>query len=254
MISIYEIMFSTGDVIAIVVSIIAFVGVIISTIITNITTKRISKSNEELQYILNQRNIDANLVASARIEWIQKVRNTTAELISQYFLIINTLDKGVLTEALLKAKEKTELLILYFGPEDEKEEDINLYNNENNSGKNRYIVEFLVELYSKTDIYYKDVMSDKLIRLETIRKRRLENLSDHLIDWDYEEIETDEGEIIHNRIPILEEEYGEEINKLDEKIRLLEERTKNIEKDLVNLRDIIRIYLKLEWNISKQGR
>lgn len=253
-ISIFNIMFSTGDVIAIIVAIIAFVGVIISTIYTNYTTRKISKDNERQLYELNQKNIDANLVANARIEWIQNVRRTTAELIAQYFSIINTLDKEILTDAVLKANEKTQLLILYFGPEDNKEEDIDLYNEKDNATKNKYIVDFLNELSDKTDIYYSNVMIDKLIKLKDVKNRRLENLSEHVIDWDYEEIITDEGETFLNQTPILEDEYDASLNILDEEIERIAELTNNIQQDLINLQNIIRIYLKIEWNIAKRGK
>lgn len=253
-ISIFNIMFSTGDVIAIVVSIIAFAGVLISTIYTSYTTRKISKDNEKQLYELNQKNIDANLVASARIEWIQKVRGTTAELIAQYFSIINTLDKEILTDAVLKANEKTQLLILYFGPEDKKKENIDLYNENDNSGKNIHIVKFLNDLSNKTDTYYKNVMIDKLIKLEDVRNRRLENLSEHVVDWEYEEVITDESEIFQSQIPILEDEYDSSINILDEEIKKIADLTNNIQQDLISLQTIIRIYLKLEWNISKQGK
>lgn len=250
MISIFGSMFTTGDIIAIAVAIIALIGIIL----TNRETKKINTSNENFNEKWNQKNIDATLVASARIEWVQNVRRTTAELIAQYFSIINTIDKEILTEAVLKANEKTELLILYFGPEDEKEENIDIYNEKDNSGKNRYIVDFLKELSDNTDIYYRNVMSDKLIKLEDIRRRRLKTLSEHVIDWEYEEVETDEGELIQNQIPILEEDYSNSINRLDEEIEKLGKFTNDIQQDLVNLRDIMRTYLKLEWNIAKQGK
>ena len=163
-ISIFGIMFTMGDLIAIFVVFIAFGGVIISTIYTNNTTKKISKSNEEQQYKLNQKNIDANLIANARIEWIQSVRKTTSELLALLFEILNTTDKDCLLEPVLKAQEKIELLILYFGHEsteekfkddafynkvekmDGKSKDDILYKISDNSNKNILIVEFLSEL------------------------------------------------------------------------------------------------------------
>lgn len=243
---------TTGDVIAIVVAIIALTGVIISTVYTNYTTNKINKSNEKQQSDLQQKNIDANLVANARIEWIQNVRRTTAELISQYFLIINTVDEEILTEALLKTKEKTELLILYFGPDTKKEK--NIYNEKDNSGKNENIVNFLMMLANKTDLYYKDAVSDKLIKLENVRKRRLESLSEYVIGWEYEEVELDNGRVYQNPIPKIEETEKESLKELDEQIEKLKNITEDIREDLTILRNIIRIYLKIEWNISKLGK
>ena len=102
---------SVGDIIAIAVAMISVVGVVITTIMTNRTTKkineeniklqdRLNKENSELQERLNrensklqekwnQKNIDANLIAQARIEWIQNVRKTTSELLVHYFAMLN---------------------------------------------------------------------------------------------------------------------------------------------------------------------
>lgn len=66
----------------------------------------------------NQKQLDADLKAKARIEWIQKVRETTAELITAYYSVLNTMNS---TEEIhskyIIAREKSELLILFFGPE-----------------------------------------------------------------------------------------------------------------------------------------
>lgn len=58
--------------------------------------------------------------ANARIEWIQKVRNVTAELISTYYSALNEDDSGEMTKIMISAREKIELLILYFGPKTKK--------------------------------------------------------------------------------------------------------------------------------------
>ena len=91
---------SMGDIIAIIVAIISLLGVIVSTLLTNRTTKKISESNEKLQEKWNQKNIDASLTASARIEWIQNVRNTTADLMRYYYDILNATDSEEIEKAL----------------------------------------------------------------------------------------------------------------------------------------------------------
>ena len=57
-----EMLLSMGNIIAIIVAVISLTGVIISTVWTNRTTKKINKDNAELQEKWNQKNIDANLV------------------------------------------------------------------------------------------------------------------------------------------------------------------------------------------------
>ena len=106
---------NTGDVIAIIVAVISLIGVVISTLMTNRTTKKINKENSRLQEKWNQKNIDANLIAQARIEWIQNVRKTTSELLVHYFSMINLRNLENIDQELLDSQEKNELLILYFG-------------------------------------------------------------------------------------------------------------------------------------------
>ena len=67
---------STGNDTEIIVGVLTLIGVIISAFITNYTMVKTSRSNEQLKERWNQKNIDASLIASARIEWIQKVRDT----------------------------------------------------------------------------------------------------------------------------------------------------------------------------------
>lgn len=52
----------------------------------------------------NQKNIDASLKLSARIEWIQKVRNTTADLLSSYSDILNTTEPQKIDDALVNSQ------------------------------------------------------------------------------------------------------------------------------------------------------
>lgn len=142
---------SMGDIIAIIVAIISLLGVIVSTLLTNRTTKKISESNEKLQEKWNQKNIDASLTASARIEWIQNVRNTTADLMRYYYDILNATDSEEIEKALIDSQQKTELLALYFGPEtclsnpSTKDKNI-LLNTTDNTGKNDMLVSFITDL------------------------------------------------------------------------------------------------------------
>ncbi len=64
----------------------------------------------------NNKNIKANLVSKARIEWIQNVRNETSELIALYYSLFSIADFNSTQEIMIRAKEKSERLILYFGP------------------------------------------------------------------------------------------------------------------------------------------
>ena len=67
-------------------ALIAIVGIVISvlgsTAGTYIINKKLNKANNEVQKEIANRNIDANLVAKARLKWIEEVRKLTTELIS----------------------------------------------------------------------------------------------------------------------------------------------------------------------------
>lgn len=86
---------------------------------TNRTSKKMSQSNEAFQEKWNQKQIDASLIANARIEWIQTVRKITADLLAQYFAMLSTTERDAIERAYSISLEKTELLILFFGHEDQ---------------------------------------------------------------------------------------------------------------------------------------
>ena len=103
-----ESFWTSGNIIAIFVALISILGSIFVAWRSEKNSKEISKSNNEtqrkindenlalkekwnietlqFQQKINQSNIDANLIATARIDWIQNVRKITAELIT---LILN---------------------------------------------------------------------------------------------------------------------------------------------------------------------
>ncbi|NSV25970.1 hypothetical protein HRH32_13450, partial [Enterococcus faecalis] len=73
---------------------------------------RQTKKNEELQKEITQKQIDANLKAKARIEWISGVRDKTSELVS--LLLSLQKEKTVFYEQWLEIEKVSELLKLYF--------------------------------------------------------------------------------------------------------------------------------------------
>lgn len=246
---------SMGDIIAIVVSVVSLVGVIVSTILTNKTTKKINSDNATLQEKWNQKNIDASLIANARIEWIQKVRNTTAELIALYFEALNVVDKNILLETVIKAQEKTELLILFFGHEEKgiNIATVDMCKTENNDNKNIQIVKFLCSLSKKLYRYYESVKTNELDTLRRSRNNRLNEMQDHILDYEYEEYTDEYGCTNATQVPIVDEEYQESLDSIEVQINNLVQVSTDINNDILYLRDIIRTYLKIEWNKAKTG-
>lgn len=249
---------NTGDIIAIVVSIVSLIGVLVSTYWTNKTTKKINKSNNEIQEKWNQKNIDANLIASARIEWIQKVRNLSAELLSLYFLMFNSKEADKIQAAFNHSIEKTELLILYFGHEDNKvkNEDMNiLLNKEDNKGKNELIVSFVISLSQKFNKYNTFIQKGGFTDLEkTIIKAQQEM---------YQNVEMVKvGEYYHEEAETMMdmEELRYQVNDVDRVNRLETKKSdkldeiRHLQDDLIFLRNTIRTYLKIEWNKAKTAK
>lgn len=250
---------SVGDIIAIIVAIISLGGVVFTTVMTTRTTDKINKENIELQNKWNQRNIDANLIAQARIQWIQNVRKTTSELLMHYFSMINLGNLENIDQELLNSQEKTELSILYFGNDGTHENtngDIRekLLFKENNVGKNDLLVTLIEDLAKRFSVYSKDVKEGRYKYLEEAirqsRKAMYDNVKFVEVGIQY----TEDG----YEIPITEPQYDDDdINSLQQaEIALKIERNKIelMQKDLILLRDAIRTYLKIEWEIAKKGK
>ena len=148
------------------------------------------------------------LRAKSRIEWIQKVRNETAELIGLYYSLSmlnhqivtemnsETKDEGQVVkwekeakEILLTVRMQTELLCLYFG--DDLHEDIhgtdmdfdiaikeeNLGKTENNKGKNIYLTSLLEIMCNECEHYFQEkdydinYATNFKVKISTLRSR-----------------------------------------------------------------------------------
>ena len=82
----------------VVASIFALVGVLLTILKTSSNNKKSIKTN-------------------ARIDWIQKVRNEVSELLALYSCVN---EASISNEQLYQIEKKTNLLILYFGPDSSK--------------------------------------------------------------------------------------------------------------------------------------
>lgn len=131
--------------------------------------KSINNSNNEFQHSMVQMQIDADITARARIEWIQNARNTTVDFINSCYSLVNFMniieigktkqgipkDGGVASASISFEKTSSKklevfgsdeknifveqanvqrhgtLLALYFGPDDAKENEFIVYLIEN---------------------------------------------------------------------------------------------------------------------------
>ena len=178
---------------------VALIGAIISAVFSWLSYKNSVKTAEK-QYIMEQKKIDANLKAKARIEWINGVREKSSELIS--LLLSLQKEEIAFHEQWLKVEETSELLKLFFSSKTIKdiEKDIYvqndnifvsnkakeiLYNECNNNDKNIFVrryIECLIELYENNK--YKSYTKHRKIIAKKLNKELFDQISLEFEDVD----------------------------------------------------------------------
>lgn len=221
----------------------------------------------------NNKNIKANLVSKARIEWIQNVRNETSELIALYYSLFSVADFNATQEIIIKAKEKSERLILYFGPvsgeiKDSGEISISddnkilitdnikdiLKNEADNHNKNDFVIKYISTMTEYFFEYHNNIKNNTILSLQGEKEQAASRLFD-LPDQEYDEVTVRYGEAEFTyeepkHINIEAKQQAEDIEK--EIINILQP-TNEFKDNLSFLRDIMRIYLKIEWSKAKNG-
>lgn len=232
-------LFSTGDFIAIGVAVVSA----ITTIFIGISTNRVNKR-------INDDNIDANITASARIEWIQNVRHATAELITAYWRVISSKPDETEQNELF-AHEKTALLVLYFGPDNDStaQATTDLHDKKNNEGKNDLLVKFIEELHSDLRMYHKKQLERKNYRKvysECMSCKNSESMESASIAAHCAKDEYG--------TPFTTQECDEKISNASSQISQIDQFNRNLFSRISELSEIIRIYGKIEWNRAKGGK
>lgn len=220
----------------VVASILALIGVLLTILKTSSNNKRSIKT-------------------TARIDWIQKVRNEVSELLALYSCIN---ESPIPNDTLYQIEKKTNLLILYLGPDSSK--DAKSPNNDkeqgsfpkkllkenSNSGKNQHIVKFLENLINALKDYSRNDINRAFDTVENLRNRLIERGVKF----------NDDRDIIKDLIPDDSDDVYELLKDYDEADAFyneLSQKCKRIKKDIVILRDCFRIYFKIEWNQAKKG-
>lgn len=219
-------------------AIVASMGAIGSIIFSYLGYKN-TKEMSERQQVMEQKKIDADIKAKARIKWIEDVRQNSANLIKDLSNLQNysPVENPELSDSLVK---NSELLMLYFSskeftepsdsmsvvnsmPEDgssplilriDNKSRTLLSNTKNNESKNPLIKAYiisLIDLFKKVDVH-------KKIEL----KRKIERE--------------------HNKLQDVNEEWKNINNEIFYTMR-----------ELSYFREYISIYLKIEWDRAKQG-
>ncbi|MDK7910803.1 hypothetical protein [Enterococcus faecalis] len=231
--------------------------------------------NVSTQKKIAKQQIDANLKAKARIEWINGVREKSSELIS--LLLSLQKEEIAFHEQWLKVEETSELLKLFFSSKTIKdiEKDIYvqndnifvsnkakeiLYNECNNNDKNIFVrryIECLIELYENNK--YKSYTKHRKIIAKKLNKELFDQISLEFEDVD----KMVEGKSGPEKIgkDYLNEEKISEYKRLKTSIPNYQSKLEKIDQSLQEYREvisefskIISYYLKIEWDKAKKGQ
>ncbi|EJW9248675.1 hypothetical protein EY695_02110 [Enterococcus faecalis] len=191
---------------------------------------RQTNKNEELQKEITQKQIDANLKAKARIEWIALVRGLVSEYISNYYkitVIIERVSKeensmignlnGLRIQLGLKEEEKSNNAQTYAGLVEKNKDEITRLKKELNES-----VSNSISISEQIFLLFADSDEHKQIR-----------------------------ELFTSSISFLKEiNVSESYGKENEVLKKLDENSENI----VEIRNYISVYLKIEWDKAKEGK
>lgn len=90
-------------------ALIALLGVVISVLATSWMNKKLTESQQKLEEKMIQRQIDADIRAKARINWIQSARNISTEIIDGTFCLIQDTNRYLsLTKRINEQRNKGE--------------------------------------------------------------------------------------------------------------------------------------------------
>ncbi|MCA9765429.1 MAG: hypothetical protein KC455_03320 [Carnobacterium sp.] len=234
---------------------------------------------------MNNKKIKADLVSKTRINWIQDVRKATAELISAYSELAKTEpnDSDEYFNKVVNFQEKNEILILFLGNDSAKDYQINdiekfvyfveetsnfivqkkvkdkKFEKDSNKNKNDVIVFYLRELKKFFDYFNKNHsfnLKDKKLWEEKREYNYHESMNSR-IEESATEIESQDlnGNNYKDTIYAYdkEKENFRFFLNYENKLKFFDI-PKNIINQLDFLSEIMRIYLKIEWNEAKTNK
>lgn len=240
-------------------AILSIVGVIVGVYINRKTQKDIAKQQ-----------IDANLKAKARIDWIEKVRGNSSNLLVQ--LLSLQKENANFNERWESIEQYSELLKLYFSskkvPSIKKEIRVIknriemsdkakkiILNEKSNDNKNQYMIRYIDCLIT----IYQDNSFEKVKKTLALLTQIDRNILDEQMDLRYYD-KTDEfedGMRAYKPNP----DYEEKLNDLEKKEYKI---GKEINQNKIKLAEfsnavnefslIISLYLKIEWDKAKEGK
>lgn len=222
-----------------VAAIIAGIGAIISLIFSALGYKN-SKYTIELQKEMDQKKIDADIIAKARMEWIQSVRALSAEIIVHVGLIQSYANNSYKARWIYLVKEH-----------EVKDGSIDF-------GDGLYGVSGIVETEE-----LKNLAKKQKIELKEFQDTHLElyNLVQQLSLYFSETNEHESILALLNSIHVKNNEIAQKLKSIETKDKNLEEEINNFIKATSEYKNIsesltkeIKEYLKEQWNRAKSGK
>ena len=231
------------EILTLVAAILAVVASGAAIVVNRHSNEKIAKQAEDAENTRAEAAINANLTANARIEWIQNVRRVTAELISASYNYITAKEPAQQWEVVL---EKKSLFVLYFGPDsnnDKLPKADNLLDVETNKGKNDMLVSFINDLYLKLFPYpYHDSTHQKNNKFLS-----------QCYNCQYEDVEEQKCEKDEHGTKYTKEDCELAIERYKKIIEECEIYKRDTATKLEEFSEIMRIYMKIEWDRAKKN-
>ncbi len=187
--------------------------------------------------------IDANIVWTARVEWIQNVRNLTAEFIASLNNFMSSEDNITRKKNLELIYAKSNLLILYFGPDKHPNREADLFNQTSNISKNDHIVKLIENISKNASAYFQKENDIENYRNSILLCQNCKASSDI-----YEHCNIINDSMSENEV---EKSCNNHIDNYLNKIDNLRQENQAFKNSIQDFTKIMRIYLKLEWNRAK---
>lgn len=186
---------------------------------------------------------DANIVWAARVEWIQNVRNLTAEFITNLNKFMFSEDNITRKKYLELIHAKSNLLILYFGPDKQSNTKVDLFDQTSNISKNEHIVKLIENINDNASAYFWRKSEIENYQNSTSLCQNCKASSDIYENCDFINNTMSEDEV--------KKSCNNHIDNCSNKINDLRQENQAFKDSIQDFTKIMRIYLKLEWNRAK---
>lgn len=216
--------------------------------VNNRTNSEIAMFEQDAENKRNETQIDASVVWSARVEWIQNVRRETSDLLTAInnYIYSDENDVDLVKMNLMSVREKSNLLILYFGPDKVENDKVDLLNKGDNISKNQHIVKLIEDIYIGCCSYFINIKTMKTCNdLDSLCRSCRKSGSEYENCNIYNEHYSNQQQ---------ENECSSFINGNLAKCQCVAEQNNKLFSDVDMLTNAMRIYLKIEWNRTKERK